>query len=830
MRALALVVLVALTADARDGRFERTNSRTSQGRSTRGLPGDEGGAFELSPAAASSLSDATSAYRSGNWYGIDGTGTSFAGGSKTFSATGSPVSQSPRVCPNGSNCTAVSRMWLDASVGYTTGTSADSLTDFSVCWLGIVQDDGDGALVQRWHDATGGTLQWSFYKSGGSWAFYVAKPGGTSSNVPFSTQPTTRARHLVCATYDYVADGSSVATVYLDGTATGTSSTFVGPPNPTSTNTAVNLFGNTSPTVLRRQGMEGVFFTEAVMTPAQVAVVARAVLADQVQFRGQTFATSRASLSSCPVDANETAITIIPTNRPCINSVAGVGIGSFPAATNVILDSEEIYAGAWADVGTPVKTGNIGAETAPDYTRSDVDSLQDDSAAAFEGRSQAVTIATQAKYTFSVWMKTTTGTKARLTIAGTGNTAGDITCDISDLSTTEYRRRGCTSSAAYGAGLTAVTASVLVGNATGDTDTLYVWGAQLEASAYMSPYVRTTSGSQARSADTGMRLATAPDFLSRTRGCALECFVPSFDDQLPSAARYVMLGGSARLGYANSGRGYYAYDGVTEVSIGTSFAHQRRAKRCARVKWDGSTLSVFDFQNTGSAAATSLGAFDGLNIGIDTDDSSFPPGGYVGSVYVSSNPSACEAGARWAALGDSITDEPVALTVAGWPRSLQGLWGVSPSGKWITNNAVSGATSTTIRDTQWTTNTKAKGFAGVIVAGGVNDISAGETGLATYNRLKTVYDEVRAEGATLVIVTPLPAGAYWSSGTKDTELADLRTRQLAYCSTNSVSCVDAYTGLGSGVNIAAAYDSGDGLHPNQAGSDAIAALVYAAVP
>src|SRR5574343_56815 len=56
VRALALIALVALTADARTGRFERTTSRTPQGRSAdRGFMGDDLAWFEFAPTSGAGM-------------------------------------------------------------------------------------------------------------------------------------------------------------------------------------------------------------------------------------------------------------------------------------------------------------------------------------------------------------------------------------------------------------------------------------------------------------------------------------------------------------------------------------------------------------------------------------------------------------------------------------------------------------------------------------------------------------------------------------------------------------------------------------------------------
>lgn len=190
-------------------------------------------------------------------------------------------------------------------------------------------------------------------------------------------------------------------------------------------------------------------------------------------------------------------------------------------------------------------------------------------------------------------------------------------------------------------------------------------------------------------------------------------------------------------------------------------------------------------------------------------------------------------GEKWIAIGDSITKAPEAATsLHSWPRALMRLSGwTSPQVRFISNIAVSSVTTTYMRDTEWASVSGESVF-GLVYLGGVNDLlQNSDSGAVIFARIQTVLDAARAQGAIVVPVTVLPFSNYvgWSAG-RQTRLEELNAAILAYCTTNSLTCVDAYTILGTGTAINAAYDSGDGLHPNSAGSDLLAASIKAAIP
>jgi hypothetical protein len=213
---------------------------------------------------------------------------------------------------------------------------------------------------------------------------------------------------------------------------------------------------------------------------------------------------ARATPATC-CKADGTCVDLIsgePAVSVCPDCSSGpLGIIAERAATNLLLRSYQLDNASWTVVGAGVVTANsfTGPFTAcatagrcTGGTDRSLEQLNDDQAGSDEGVSQAATIGTLYRYAFSCWLRSGTATSARLRIAGTGNAAGDRTCTVSGLTTTA-RRFACVSTASYAAGLTAITASVLVGSAAADTGTIGAGDCQLEVDNFWDPHVSVTS-------------------------------------------------------------------------------------------------------------------------------------------------------------------------------------------------------------------------------------------------------------------------------------------------------------------------------------------------
>lgn len=125
------------------------------------------------------------------------------------------------------------------------------------------------------------------------------------------------------------------------------------------------------------------------------------------------------------------------------------------------------------------------------------------------------------------------------------------------------------------------------------------------------------------------------------------------------------------------------------------------------------------------------------------------------------------------------------------------------------------------------------GYTSMTVLCGVNSLILGDSGASVYATLKTIYDEGRAAGINVVPATVLPWAGYASSTAgKQTQTDALNTLILGYCTTNGINCADFHaSALNDGAgNLAAAYDSGDHIHPNAAGGALMWPIWQAAAP
>ncbi len=182
------------------------------------------------------------------------------------------------------------------------------------------------------------------------------------------------------------------------------------------------------------------------------------------------------------------------------------------------------------------------------------------------------------------------------------------------------------------------------------------------------------------------------------------------------------------------------------------------------------------------------------------------------------------------ALGDSIT----AGNTAGyapdtpWPMRISLDTALV---RVVANQGIAGETSAQGR-LRWTSQIRSKGYATLVWALGVNDANQGVSVATAQAAAEATMDEARADGMTVVVLTGTPCAnnGTWN-GTKQTTLEGVNTALRNYATLHSLTLVDTYVLLGAAdpTKLLAAYDSGDGIHPSQAGLDAIAAAVKTAL-
>lgn len=470
MRAAILACMVAAGAVWAGGNFTRWTKNTATE-----LP-----LFSFSTATTPTSGDicdaVTTADQAGAWFCLRGDGTMASGSQLTLGDAGSPQVDAKAVCPNGSDCTAVNQ------VGPLNGSSefflspATGAVDGGSSFTSCVAHYNDpvvappsfnvGALMAK-DNGSARTLFVRYERSGASATagMYVFKGGGFAYT---ESALTNGVGTLICNTYNG-SDG--YVREYLNASLAHTSlGTQAAPLDYTAAiGLSVGAMWNGDYKDVGKY--QGAFFTEKLLsTDDQTRLLNKFAPATVTTSVGAlTFA--RASVASCV--SSSLSGNHIRSGQPCVTN-GGLFVGRQKAL--LLLRADNLTNAAWSDVGTPAAAQYTGAKDPYGFYNSYT--LTDNDGAAKEGRSQSVATTSETKFTLGCWLRGGTSTDYTLSMAGTGNTAGDTTCTGTGLSTTAWEWKTCTASSAYAAGISAVLFSVLVGDAVGDTGTMRVAGCQ----------------------------------------------------------------------------------------------------------------------------------------------------------------------------------------------------------------------------------------------------------------------------------------------------------------------------------------------------------------
>lgn len=506
----------------------------------------------------------------GGWWALHG--DSSTAGPVALSPVGSPQSQTDRVCPNGPDCEPVVSQRLNGSTqAFQSAPMASPTGSFTACALARVDAVGSPQMLVTKDDnvTTNGRGFTLLIDVSARARVDVFKSDSTSTPILGGTL-VSGAIHFVCATYAFVADASSILTLYVDGAQANQFAAAVGPVQPASS----------VPWAVGRRGgnflagnVFSAFVTEKVLSPTTIAAMASAVLPQVQGSRGETLTTSRPTVRACCTSAG---CTMLPPNRPCVQGAALDVSGS---VTNLAYPSGDVS--AWTAIGTP--TESAGAVIARDGTRTAA-TIGDDSTSAVEGERVAIAATAGSPYTLSCDVMASTSPAARLVLDGTS-------CAISPGAT--WARYSCTDTSASGA---SINADVYPTDAAvSSTGSVSVTGCQVEVGTVAHPPCPTTTSSAACGPDTVTvpttgwptgRGAIETSFTPHWSACS-DCRLLDTRIGTPSNGLLVQATGNAII--------LRSYDGVTSASTSAAVTWTPEQRYRIRIEWgDGSARILRD--------------------------------------------------------------------------------------------------------------------------------------------------------------------------------------------------------------------------------------------
>ena len=416
----------------------------------------------------------------------------------TMEAVGSPTVSSLPHCPNGTDCTALSRDALNGtSQYYRTAATTHGTGDFTACAIAFWDGLANGAAAAQILIAKYGTNRtWTIERSGGD--FLVRGAAVNSGGTQATTTPTAMATlyrpgadELWCMTY---VSSSGDVKLYRNAVQEGMTANLTGTLRSESERVTIGA-RSTAANFYRGRLRLGVY-TETLLTTAQMhLILQKAMGAGTLTGSGGEVVTfTRASGSSC-ARSDGLAITLLPLTTvatPCVRA-GGLQIGA--QSTNQALRTRSFDDAAWTKSNVTVTANN--SSVADPFGSFSADQL---ASTVNDGYVESTAFSlTGTNISGSVYVRTSAGTQDGIVKVRNTTAGADVCSATFTANATAWQRVSCSSSSATTANNH--TLRIYPGPA-GSTGTLLAVAAQAEPMPWPTAYIEVDGTAVTRSAAT----------------------------------------------------------------------------------------------------------------------------------------------------------------------------------------------------------------------------------------------------------------------------------------------------------------------------------------
>lgn len=302
-------------------------------------------------------------------------------------------------------------------------------------------------------------------------------------------------------------------------------------------------------------------------------------------------------------------LTSASTNTPRFDynpsTLAAQGLLIEESRANLMLRSQEIATGPWFNAGLTSITNNTTDVVAPDGLNTATKIVATGSGSAV---GQGATL-TAAVHTGSIWLRTLSGTATLNLIVYLAASPFTNIGTTSVTVTSSWQRFTVVTSAATAASYNLQLNTI-------SANTIYAWGAQLEAGAFPTSYIPTTTTALTRAADVASVNTLAPWYNATEGTLFAQASVISASYNQGVLADIGAVGAFGTTEYLNwNGSGWTLSPNTAPINVTSVVTTSSTAKMAAAIKANDSVISANGLIGVVDTACAVPSAPNALNIG-----------------------------------------------------------------------------------------------------------------------------------------------------------------------------------------------------------------------